>query len=483
MTTDHSNQIQSLTALTKLLGIGFVVSLFSQIFFGRGLDLDGVHILYELVFVKSFTFYETSRMTTHFFQQLPTWFFINFIPINSIETLIQVFSFGLIWVHAFSLVGCYLILPKDKKHMLFFPLFGFFTGPLVALGISISASLVVCSYIWLVAFMIYYSPLSYKSHFFLLFITTLPLILSQEKLFYMSWFLIYLLLQRRKNFPYKWLQYYFTLFLIVCSVSSLFFIISPVKSELPNRSEFFNSLFTLDFFFKSKEGSLDSIYYPALASFLLIIFPFLSFFKQKKEFIYPIMIILILFLSLCSAILPFYKQEPFFKLSTEEEVRAFVSCISHPLSILLWWLFEQKTFKIKKSFFITCVVSSLFLLIYRAGSDYKFYQFQKQFSAVLEHSEGIIKWEDITLKEGFKQKTDPLLFELFESSWKRPSASLFYPRKNKVKTIVLTNIAFEGCYESPPYGMCQNKPLLKNNKFFHFDILKRHDDLKQLNTR
>lgn len=472
-------QKELLTKLTKILTLGFAVSLLSHILSGRGLDLDGAHILYEIIFKQSFIFYETARVTTHFFQQIPAWLFIKFIPINSIEILIQVFSFGLIWIHIISIIGCYLILPKDKKYFLFFPLFAFFTGPLTAFGISISASLSVCSYIWLVAFVIYYSNLSNKWHCILLFLTITPLILSHEKLFYMSWFLIYLIWQKKREFPNKWLYHYLLSFLSICSFFSLVFIFFPVQSEIFNRTQFFRSLFYLEFFFKFDKGRLDSIYYPSLTAFSLLFFLALSFLKQKRLLVYQIVFALILCFAFCSALLPFYNLAPYFKFSAEEEARVFVSCISHPLCILLWQMFEKKKPIINQTFFSICLTASSLLLVYRLGSDYKFYQFQKQFTAVTASSKGIKTWNELSKKEIFKKTADPLLFDLFNFSWKYLSASLLYPRQNTVKTLVLSTDRFKGCYETPQYGMCQNEPPLKNNKFFNFNELIKHEQNKK----
>ena len=121
---------------------------------------------------------------------------------------------------------------------------------------------------------------------------------------------------------------------------------------------------------------------------------------------------------------------------------------------------------------------SFFLVIYRIDSDYKFYQFQKQFSTVLETSKGITTWDEISKKESFKETADPLLFELFNSPWKYLSASLFYPRKNTVKIFILSTHKFTGCYKTPQYGMCQNNPSLENNKFFNFDTLIKFNVIK-----
>ena len=167
----------------------------------------------------------------------------------------------------------------------------------------------------------------------------------------MSWFLIYLVLQKTKSFPNKVISYYLILFLVTCSFLSLFFIFFPTQSEIPNRVQFFRSLFYLEFLFKFYEDRLNSIYYPSLTAFFLLSFLFLSFFKQKNEFTYKLFGILILCFAFCSAILPFSNLTPFLKLTTEEEVRVFISCISHPICILFWWLFEKKNLKSIPPFF------------------------------------------------------------------------------------------------------------------------------------
>ena len=47
------------------------------------------------------------------------------------------------------------------------------------------------------------------------------------------------------------------------------------------------------------------------------------------------------------------------------------------------------------------MIASSLLLVYRVGSDYKFYQFQKQFSGILESSKDIKTWDEISKKENF----------------------------------------------------------------------------------
>ena len=169
----------SLFSINKLLLIGALICFLSQVFLSRGLGLDGVHVLYKIIFEESFYFIEPARIGTHFFQQLPSLLFIQFFNSSSIGLLTQVFSFGLIWIHILSFVICYLILPQSKKEMIFFPLFSFFIGPVTGLGASVGASLSVFSYIWFIAFLIHYSNLNKKSHKFLFVLAPISLLLSQ----------------------------------------------------------------------------------------------------------------------------------------------------------------------------------------------------------------------------------------------------------------------------------------------------------------
>ena len=146
-----------------------------------------------------FFFSEKARLFFHFLYQIPAYLFIKFSPSSSLSLLTQVFSFGLIWIHIFSLFVCYIILPENKKNFIFFPLFSFFTGPAIALSISISIALSVYSYVWMTAFVIHYSKLSNKSHQFLFFLTPLPLLFSYELMAYMAYFLIFLCWNKHKK--------------------------------------------------------------------------------------------------------------------------------------------------------------------------------------------------------------------------------------------------------------------------------------------
>lgn len=454
-------------ALTILI-MGAVAAALSQIFFSRGLSLDGVHILYTMIKTKDFYFIETSRIITHFFQQLPTWLFINFAPSNSLSALSWTFSFGLIWIHLISFIGSYLILPTNKKSFLIFPLFAFFTGPLTAMGVSISASLSVFSYVWLVAFAIRYSDLSFKSNQILFILIPIPLLFSHELMSYMAWPLIllcYLKIKTQKQKPAVIIATMILLF--ITSILSWFFIIFPEKSELGNRGEFFNSLFKFEFFFKIKEGRLEWIYPACITAFFFLMLPFNQFFKKKYRSLYLKIIFLFLILSgVVTLILPFYQQLfGVFKLTNEEEARVWASVIVLPLSFLIWWLFEKGTFNWEKSFLSACIIVVLSLTGWRVGSDYQFYKFQKQFSKQLSFCRGFVDWNEVA---EYNEEKYQHLFKLFNWGWKYMSSSIIYPRHLNVQAVIKSKNRFHGCYRNPPYGMCENNIDTSENRFFNF---------------
>ena len=171
---------------------GAIIVLASHVLTSSGLFNDGAHNLFYMLYYNRFNFFETSRQWFHIFYQFPAYVLIKWTSLDSLSLLTQVFSFGLIWIHIISFIGCYFILPKNKKPWIFFPLFAFFIGPVNALSTSVSVALSVCSYVWLTAFVIHYSDLSRKIHKVLFLIIPLPLILSHELMSYMSWPLIIL---------------------------------------------------------------------------------------------------------------------------------------------------------------------------------------------------------------------------------------------------------------------------------------------------
>ena len=177
---------------------GTVAVLVSHVLFSVALH-DGILDLLNIIKELRFHSNEQARKIVDISQYLPAYLFIKFSSSTSLSLLISLFSFGLIWVHILSFLGCYFILPKNRKHLIFFPLFAFFAGPVISLHISISEALSVCSYVWFTAYTIYYSNLSNKIHKFLFLVVPLPLILSHELMSYMAWPLIILCWHKKQN--------------------------------------------------------------------------------------------------------------------------------------------------------------------------------------------------------------------------------------------------------------------------------------------
>lgn len=457
------------SAVIFLLITGTTLSMLSQIFFSKGLSLDGVHILYEMIRTESFYYIEKSRFVTHFFQQLPAWLFINFSPSNSLSVLSWIFSFGFIWIHIASFIGSYFILPTNKKKFLFFPLFAFFTGPVTALGVSVSASLSVFSYIWFVVFIIYYSNLSLKSNQILFVLSPLPLLFSHEMMSYMAWPLILLCMFKIKTQKESLKKAIIAVAIItffISSILSLFFIFFPEKSELENKVEFFNSLFRLEFFFKIKTGQLEWIYPSCITAFFLLALPFSQFIAKKYYKLYlKITFLFLVLFGIAALILPFYQLFGILKLTNEEEARVWTPIVALPVSLLIWWLFEKGNFKWEKSFLPAYIIAVFSLIGWRIGSDYQFYRFQKQFSKQLSFCRGIVDWNEVAKnnEENFQH-----LFKVFNWGWKYMSSSLIYPRLSNVQAIIKSKNRFHGCYKTPPYGMCENNIDITKSRFFNF---------------
>jgi len=454
--------------------IGIMLTFCFYLFYNRGLSLDGSHNLLRMILNNSFYQLEFSRILFAVIQQLPAYIFIKYSPFNSISFLVKIFSFGLIWIHIISFLGCYFILPERKKYYIFFPLLAFYTGPLTALGISISASLSVFSYVYLTAFVIHYSDFSIKTHKLLFFLTPIPLFLSHEMMSYMAWPLIYLSLlklNRQQNYLIdKFIIKTVISFLLIISVSSVFFIMFQNRSETLNRTEFFMSFFYLEFFFKIKDGSINVIHPSTISSFFLLILPFGDFLKQNfRKFFSIVCLSFIGLFGLASAVLPFYELFAVFNLTNEEEARVWVVCIALPLTLLIWWLFENNKLQLKKSFFLAFSFIAISLTGWRIGSDYQFYQYQNQFSKEILKCKGIVDWNEIFKNNRMQYLSNSSLFRLFNLSWKYMSSSLIYPRKKQINIIIKSENHFYGCYQIPPYGMCENSIPRKNNKFFNFE--------------
>ena len=466
----------------RILGIVFFSALSSYIIFNRALSLDGSHNLLRMVLDDSFYFLELARSSFYILQQLPALIFIKIPIFDSSALLVKVFSFGLVWIHIVSFFGAYLILPREKKHYIFFPLLGFLTGPLTSFGLSISSSLSVFSYVWLTAFVIHYSNLSFIKHKLFFLLTPAPLFLSHEMMSYMSWPLIYLALLKLKEIKNssmnKLIIKAVVSFLFVVSVLSIFFIIFPVESEIKNRTEFFNSLILLEFFLKLQNGSIKWLYPPCIIAFFLLIMPFGQFLKEnfKQTFVALCLFFIALF-GITAVILPFQEFFAVFRLTNEEEARVWVAFIALPLSLLVWWLFENNQLQLERSFFLALVFSVISLLSWRLGSDYQFYKDQKQLSSKLSKCRGLLDWSEVSKKEINNHSLAPpfylTAYSLFLQS-RKDISSLLTPSKQtyrKINSCFNTDkpCEFSYCYYREIYpGMCQyfNLEAINQSRFF-----------------
>ena len=399
MNQEKYRLVKSIQIVNIFLFIGILFSFFSYIIFNRSLELDGSHNLLRMITNHSFYDLESARRVFYIIQQFPAWIFIHFISSNSIPTLIKFFSFGLIWIHLISFLGCYFILPAHKKSIIFFPLFAFLIGPLTALGMSVSASISVFSYIWFIVFLIYYSDLSLKVHKFFYIIAPLPLLFSHELMSYMAWPLIYLCILKLKeedNVLVHFLTKCLIAFLLVCSISSIFFIFFPNESELSNRSQFFTSLLHLKFFIDIGERGIDYIYPSVFSAFFLLVLSFKGFIRKASiSRVYSrLCLLLLLLFGLIAVVSPFQNLFDALRLTNEEEIRVWVACIALPLSLLIWWLFENKVLKLQNDFFVACIIILFSLTGWRVGSDYQSYQLQRKLSNSISSCKGLINWNE-----------------------------------------------------------------------------------------
>ena len=424
--------IQLNTAVLFLFFFSFLIALISHVIFSVGINDDGADILFHVFLNEgSFFYMEFSRKIFHFLYQLPFILYIKIFPDHPLSLVTMIWSFSLIWIHFFSITGCYFILPKRKKRLIFFPLFAFATGPLIALSLSISVSLVVFSYIWLTAFVIHYSNLSLIRHKFLFILTPVPLFLSHELMSYMAWPLIYLCLLKIKtehSAINKKLIHFVIEILTLIGLVSILFLIHPYNINY--RNNFILDLFKLKFFIDNE------IIDPAcVLAFLILIFPICSFINNRylKSFFYAIILC-----SAITAVTPFHDFfHGVFSIGRENSARVWVACIALPLSLLLWLLFENNQFKLQKPFLLSLLFAIISLTFWRVGSDYRFYQYQTQFSEKISNCKGLISWNEVKNKS-----FNPSFLKNFHRWYSVSHASIFYPRSYSIKTLIKTE--FDG---------------------------------------
>ena len=107
---------------------GSAIVLASHIIFSVGL-YDGTHSLLQIIKDVQFYSLDQARKLVNILQALPIYLFIKFSSSSSLTPLIDLFLFGLIWIHIFSLLGCYFILPKKQKKLNVFSTFCLFCRP------------------------------------------------------------------------------------------------------------------------------------------------------------------------------------------------------------------------------------------------------------------------------------------------------------------------------------------------------------------
>lgn len=425
-------------------------------------------------------------MFSDILSQLPAWLFIKLSSSSSLSILTTLHSFGLIWIHIISLLGCFLILPKNKNKVLFFPLFAFLTGPLPALGISVSKSLFVCSSVWLAAFVIYYSDLSIQKHRLFFLLAPLPLILSHELISYIAFPLIALCIWKYKNesdFINKGLIVSVIGVLTVCSFLAFYFPF-VVKQNISNRNIFLDSVANFTFIYSDQKFNL-----PIIISLCLIVFLGLYMFsfqeknsttaKRTSFFIFVLICIfsVLLFLSL----FPLDVFDNFLKVKSYH-ARVWPPCFALPLCLTLWWFLKEKeiSFKNHRWFLLSLIVATVALTSWRIQSDLEFYKHQKEFSKVLFTFQGIVEWPAVETALQNVSLKEKVIYKLI-------SASLLYPRSRTVKAIFLPsysvckqdckkwNVSTKSCdfmCKKAAFGLHEkNFEQFANSRFFDFSLL------------
>lgn len=452
-----------MAAVNRLLLVICAAVLGSHTFLSRGLDYDGSHNLFYMIAEEAIYNIELSRKFFDFFYQLPAYLFIKLSSSSSLSTLIALHSFGLIWIHIISIIGCFLILPKDRKNLLFFPLFAFLTGPMTGLGISVSVGLSVCSYIWFAAFVLYYSDLSCLRHRLLFFLAPLPLLFSHELISYMALPLGLLCLWKyqKESVLFNKLLIQITIgVLVLCSFLAFLFLFSH-DTLSNNREAFFSVLKRLEFIyfygkvnfpvvisilligffglsvalqkekklsgFGMKESALRNPFFKSLSSVFLI-----AWFRGKAP------IILFLLIGSVSGFFLFFwlvKTPVDFPMEDDYRARVYIPCLALPVNFLFWWFFKEKAmeFRFRKCpwLLLSLVIAGVTFTSWRLRSDWLFYRHRVEFSEALSRFQGILEWDSV------QDEFSNILFNRKISSWKIVPSSLMYPASRNVQAVLV----------------------------------------------
>lgn len=413
-------------------------------FFSSGLNEDGSYNLFYYIKFDTPILHETPRLFFNFLHGFPTLFILNYpLPFSFIT---QAYSFSLICLHLASFIFCFLILPPNKKHFMFFPFFYFLTGPFFLLDISVSVAFSVSSWLWLTAFIIHYTDLSKMSHKALFLATPMPLLLSHEMMSFLSWALIALCLFKYKNskgrnqkFEKLFISFSIVFFVFVSFLQSYFILNSESKSNL---ASFQSSLFAFKFLFEGGRPNLLVV-----TAFVLKLGLLLELFK-KKFYYFQVLLILFVSLAFCLILFPSFSifQDRFF--TGEYDSRVYPIVISLPFCLFMWGLAELKHKKLQslsKLFLYSFCITGVAFTVYRLKSDLEFYKYRKNFSLQLSTCEGMAPLSSF-------KKLFPKLKP--ESLWKITADSLILPQKKLVQTALYNDSFLQGCekYQAPDCG-------------------------------
>ena len=427
-----------LTAGVLMILLCFV----SFVFFDSGLSYDGSFKSLLIIYYEDFSFYEVSRQSFQFLQQLPVWVFLHGTDSNSLSSSIKLFSFGLIWIHIPSLLVCYLM--THRKISFFFPLFAFFTGPLTAFSASISVALSLCSYLWAVCFIIYYSDLSLRSHKTLLTLSFLPLFQSHEMMCYMSLFLMglcFLKLKKEKDKINRHLILTcigFLGFLFAYHTFDLIFL-EEIIARKTNKSLFLEALFKFNFLVQNSKLNIFVLISILLKVCLLIEL----FIKKNKSYCFLGLFLLALFLQFIFSVS--LSPNSLFSYHT----RTYPPVISLPFSLFVWLIYEEKLKNWKPSnlFLIICFFGFLSLTFYRIQSNFEFYNHRKSVSKYLSNCQGVLNYSKYEVYYNNNKDTD----------WNILSKSLLYPKKRNINAIIKNDL----CHNELPERKNLNQKQIK----------------------
>ena len=478
-----------------VFGVGFLLIVASHSLFSTGLSFDGSIDLLQMILRYPIHYHEYSRRFFQVFYQLPAWILVEFSTIQSISILTKVWSFSLMWIHVISLFGCWFVLPKDKKHFIFFPFFGFFTGPALSLTISISVALSVCSYVWMTAFFIYYLDLRKKVHKLLFFLAPLPLLLSHELMSYMAWPLIALCLykhRKEKNlFNKRWIGLIAAYLLIVSLVQvSMLFFNKEIRQGGEHFDQFLKNL--IDLTFLIRDGGIN---FPLFVSVFTLLLSFLPLFIKNplRDKILKSGALVLCFTFIGAFIISVFglSTDSFNNIVPLGYIRIYPPIVGLPLGLLIWFLYEKKKeniLKTKNSLFLCWILYCLFMVFVCISFDLRFHKYRKSYSKILDLCEGVIdKTED--LQEHLERKySHRMLFVGGIERWNSFPSSILFIGHGNIKSVLLgcpplcclndcESIFLESCkknrcnYKKDVYPMIKR---LHETRFFDASVLMKN---------